>query len=412
MDTITLKEYDSLFVKERRDAKHNIISQDDADALLSILRDGESIFKWGYKRITAQHWVGVISLKDLTIEILPKLASYCDTDQLRNVLTRMLLVSHQMPNSKEVPGNIQTQKNSLIEILISTFLGALEKYILGGLQHSYQKISKNINYLKGKILINKQFSKNILKPDKFWCRFSKFTSDNPINQFFKLCLRSMFEVTAVLQNKKRIECMLPLFEEMKNISKATALSNTVVFNSTNHRAEYAYQYGKLFLQNLYSTLNAGNIRMNSMLFDMNSLYETFIYKSAKAIYHSQIAYQQRGSYALVRDQDGRKYIALRPDLTLKRGTGKIDIIDTKWKIPSNFAKESDIYQMNTYSISIPGVDRVILLYPFANSNNIVGDYHFADKNGNERKLNIRTIDLLKCLNWTSFLYELEIALTN
>ena len=72
MDTITLKEYDSLFVKERRDAKHNIISQDDADALLSILRDGESIFKWGYKRITAQHWVGVISLKDLTIEILPK----------------------------------------------------------------------------------------------------------------------------------------------------------------------------------------------------------------------------------------------------------------------------------------------------------------------------------------------------
>ena len=140
MDTIIIKEYDQLQIRDKRDVVHNVISKEDALALQSIIMDDEPVFKWGYKKLVAQHWVGTISLKNLNIEILPKLYGYVSTDELRMVLMRMITVSHQNPSVREMPGMVQMQKNSLIEMLIDTFLSSLEKYVKEGLQHSYRKI--------------------------------------------------------------------------------------------------------------------------------------------------------------------------------------------------------------------------------------------------------------------------------
>ena len=104
MDTIIIKEFDELHIKEKRDINKNVISKEDAIALQSIIIDTEPIFKWGFKKLTAQHWVGTISLKNLNIEILPKLYGSVSEEQLRAVLTRMILVSHQQPAARKIPG--------------------------------------------------------------------------------------------------------------------------------------------------------------------------------------------------------------------------------------------------------------------------------------------------------------------
>lgn len=140
-----LKEYDQLYIRDKRDISHHVISKEDAIALQSAIMDEEPVFKWGYKKLTAQHWVGTVSLRDLNIEILPKLYGSVSEEELRRVLTRMLLISHQRPSVREIPGVSQVCKNSLIEVLIDAFLTALEKYTQEGLNHSYKKIDKNIN---------------------------------------------------------------------------------------------------------------------------------------------------------------------------------------------------------------------------------------------------------------------------
>lgn len=407
IDTIVIKEYDQLQIRDRRDIEHKVISKEDALALQSIIMDDEPVFKWGYKKLVAQHWVGTISLKDLNIEILPKLYGYVSTDDLRTVLMRMISISHHAPSVREMPGMVRMKKNSLIEMLIDTFLNSLEKYVQEGLQHSYKKIDNNINGVKGRILFGKQFSRNLLEPTKFWCRFSKFTADNDINRFMKLCLNQMYKVSNDEQNKKRIKYFLPLFDDITTVSKEKALSRPVVFNSTNKRAEEAYKYGILFLTNIFSTLSAGNTFISMMLFNMNDLYELFVYRVTKIIFGKNSIYQLRGNYLLKSDADERKYVGLRPDITIKKETGKLDIVDTKWKIPKNFAKEADTYQMNAYSSSIKNVDRVILLYPYTANSSIVGDYNFISLGGIKRKLNIRTIDLMKVLDWKIFLKEFE-----
>lgn len=407
IDTIIIKEYDQLHIKDKRDIEHNTISKEDAFALQSIIMDDEPVFKCGYKKLIAQHWVGTISLKNLNIEILPKLYGYVSMGDLRIVLMRMITIAHQNPSVREMPGRVKMQKNSLMEMLIDTYLNSLEKYVKEGLQHSYKKINQNISHVKGRILFSKQFSKNILNPTKFWCRFSKFTDDNEINQFMKLCLVEMNRVSRDSQNKRRIKYLLPIFYDIATVKKEKAIAKTIVFNSTNHRAEEAYGYGILFLNNIFSTLSAGNTSISMMLFNMNDIYELFIYRVSRIVFGRNSIYQMRGNYLLERKSDSKRFIGLRPDIIIKKDSGKLDIIDTKWKIPKNFAKESDTYQMNAYSSGINNVERIILLYPFVTKAEIVDDYNFLDVNGIKRPLCIRTIDLMLVLDWKCFLDEFK-----
>ncbi len=407
METIVLKEYGQLHIKDKRDAIHNVISKEDALALQTVIMDEEPVFKWGYKKLTAQHWVGTISLKNLTIEILPKLYGYVSTDDLRAALIRMIIISHQNPSAREIPGMARMKKDSLMEMLIDTYLNLLEKYVREGLQHSYNKIEKNMNRVKGRILFGKQFSKNALDPTKFWCMYSKFTEDNDINKFMKLCLCQMNKMSRDGQNRRRIKYLLPVFDDIPLIRQEKALAKPIIFHSTNHRAEEAYKYALLFLTNIFSTISAGNTPICMMLFNMNDLYELFVYRVSRIVFGNKVTYQMRGSYLLERDSDSKKYVRLRPDITIKNTDGKLDIVDTKWKIPKNFVKESDAYQMNAYSSSIQKVDRVFLLYPYVEKRDIVGNYSFIDLNGRKRALTIRTVDLMLVLDWKKFVKAFE-----
>ena len=100
--------------------------------------------------------------------------------------------------------------------------------------------------------------------------------------------------------------------------------------------------------------------------------------------------------------------SLRPDLTLRISENEQWIIDTKWKLPGRFAKESDVYQMNAYSTGIPDVKKVVLLYPKVSKiDYLSGYYTLLSYSDSPRLLEIRMLDLLHCLNWNDFLKEFK-----
>ncbi|MEE1163574.1 MAG: hypothetical protein UHU21_07760 [Lachnospiraceae bacterium] len=95
---------------------------------------------------------------------------------------------------------------------------------------------------------------------------------------------------------------------------------------------------------------------------------------------------------------------MKKGLTLKVSDDEQWIIDTKWKLPGRFAKESDVYQMNAYSTGIKNVSKVILLYPrVSRSDHLVGYYTLLSSVGGPRPLEIKLIDLMECLSWNEFL---------
>ena len=405
---LTICEYDKLYVRQNRNLKKKIISEKDAAYLQQIVIDNSPIFTFGNRCLVAQKWVGVVALPDYTIEILPKIFDEASAEKSRDVLVRMLLVAHLSTNIRQIPAALSMKKQSLMEMLIETFLVELQTYVDSGLQHDYKKVSQNIKKVKGKILFNQHINRNAWNPTHFFCRYSSYQEDTGLNQFFKACLLCMGETTNDIRNKKKIDELLSAFYYVSSITREEALNLNIEFTAINIRAEEAFKYGSMFLENIYATLNAGATKIYSMLFDMNLLYETFIYRAALTAYGNRVTYQRKDGYVVSRNSDDKKFICMRPDLTVKTNDGTEIIIDTKWKIPNKFAKESDIYQMNAYSTSSQRVSKVILLYPHLDSTvKMVGKYTFLLGTGKTRVLEIKTIDVTKVLVWNDFMTDLR-----
>ena len=401
---VSIKEYDKLHIRKERDLSKNVISLTDASYLQSVVVDNSPVFSFGNRCLIAQQYVGVIELPDFTIEILPKIYGKVDNDKLREVLIRMLLVTNQTSSIRQFKASVSLRKNSLSEIIIQSFLQELQSYVESGLQHEYKKIIGNIDKVKGQILFNQQFKRNILAPTRFYCRYSKYVADNQLNQFFKACLIAMYNVSRDAHNKYAIDYLLLFFDEIENVNVDKVIAFSIEFNSINERAHDAYKYGRMFLENLHATLNAGLTEVYTMMFDMEKLYELFVYRIAFMLLGSRVTYQKKGDFLISRNSDGKRFISLRPDLTIKMLNGKQCIVDTKWKLPGKFVKESDVYQMNAYSTGIKNVEKVILLYPhILRSDNLTGQYTILTNDGYLRLLEIRFIDLIQCLDWKTFL---------
>ena len=405
---LSIREYEKIHIRSERNLDRNIISFSDAYYLQRVVVDNSPVFSVGNRCLVAQHYVGVIELPDYTIEILPKIYGEVDGNKTRDVLIRMLMVANQTSSIRQFNAPVTVKKNSLVEIVIFSFLKELEKYLDTGMQHDYIKVTNNINKVKGRILFNQQLNKNVLEPTKFYCRYSKYEADNQLNRFFRACLVQMARVSRDVNNQKLIADLLLSFEEISAVSSDAALAYRIEFNSINARARDAHRLGYMFLKHLTATMSAGMNQMYTMIFDMNQLYELFVYRVASIVFGKKVTYQKKGDYMVTRQSDGKRFVSLRPDLTIKHGSDECWIVDTKWKMPNRFAKESDVYQMNAYSSSIPNVSKVVILYPRLNqTESIVGEYIFLDSLGTRRKLDIKTIDLLECLNWNQFIIDFK-----
>ena len=402
--TISIREYDKLHIRPDRDLERNIISTSDAVYLQSVVIDNSPVFSFGNRCLIAQQYVGVIEMPDFSIEILPKIYGEVDEEKLRDVLIRMLLVAHQTNSIRQFKASVAARKNSLAEIVIQSFLNEVQKYVDSGFQHEYRKLSQNIDKVKGQIVFSQQLRRNVLAPTRFYCRYSKYIDDNELNQFLKACLREMARVTRDVQNRRTIDDLLPSFEGISDVAPEIVLGFRIEFTSINIRVKEAYTYGRMFLENLHATMSAGTTQVYTMLFNMDQLYELFVYRVASIVFGNRVTYQKMGNYMVSRDSDGKKFVSLRPDLTLKVSDDEQWIIDTKWKMPGRFAKESDVYQMNAYSTGIKNVSKVILLYPrVSRSDHLVGYYTLLSSVGGPRPLEIKLIDLMECLSWNEFL---------
>lgn len=410
---VSMREYDRLRIREKRDLERMTISREDAECLRLLVLDDFPVFGMGNRCLIAQQYVGVIELPDFAIEIMPKIYGEVSYESLREVLMRMLLVSNQTSSVRKLQSSVSVVKSSFAEMLIETFLNSMKSYATDGLLHDYQKRSRNLDKVKGRILFNRQVSKNILNPTRFYCRYSSYEFDTEINRFLACALRHARNMSHDQHNVAAIDGLSLVFDGVSEVSRDAALGYNIEFNSVNERASDAYLLGRLILESMAATTTAGGVEMFTMLFDMNLLYERFMYRVCRLIYGRKVTYQKRGVYLVRRASDGRKLIRLRPDLTLSTLDGSW-VLDTKWKTPRGFAKESDVYQMNAYATGIRNVRRVVLLYPKVSSTSrMVGEYTLVkNEEVSGCQLDIRVIDLALCLNWYEFLDSVERAIGN
>ena len=394
-----LKEFEYLQYKDN--TKDNFIKKDIFDSLEKFVLENEKTAQYlkittknGFgKVLQTQNYVGVIQTKDgTTIEILPKIKN-ATTEKSKDILIKMLKTLKNSPFKNLSVANLKSSKIPLFEIFISMFLEELTVLVRNGIKSDYISKEENLKFLKGKLKISEQIKYNTIHKERFFVQYEEFISNRVENRLIKTTLQFLYNKSKLNKNQQRIREFLFVFDEIEISHNIKTDFSKIKLNRQMKDYEQVLLWCKTFLfENSFSPYKGNDIAF-ALLFDMNLLFESFVYSYLKKSSNFQdIKSQDRTHHLAYENGIGR--FRLKPDIVINGG--KI-IADTKWKILSedkayNGVLQDDMYQLYAYGTKYNNCEKIYLIYPFdeliiKNSYN-----YFKNK---ELKLDILFFDVYK-----------------
>lgn len=366
-------------------------------------------FKQGKHVVMATSYVGVIRIGKTTIEILPKVDKDGDKRLAAQLAAKNLLYllsyTRKLSIKESDIARLTEKPSEFFEILIYLFARNLWGLIKKGMYKEYVAEEEYAGFLKGKWLISQQLIQRPTTKHSFYVSHDEFTEDNPFNRIFKYAVILLQKLSNNPRNQQLLlELSFALNDiEFEIITKEHFARLNV--NRLNRQYLPVLELARLFILNSSLQMTANNIETFSFVFDMNRLFEEFVYeflrRHRKEILPDELKdceiKAQYGNKYLVYSQDGKQEVfKLQPDIVfIKRSDRSIPlIIDTKYKLLDTQDKrlgisQADMYQMFAYAKKYQCC-RVIMLYPHRTG---IEEKSFKfDENG-ERYVDIRTLDI-------------------
>ncbi|MBZ9778447.1 McrC family protein [Psychroflexus sp. CAK8W] len=328
-------------------------------------RNGNKFFTGIRDGVKFQNYVGVIQIGGLTIEILPKadqkkITHKEEYDHWHKVLLDMLRICRRIQISSVSEASLKRRYNSILDLYFETYLDELENLIHTGLIKKYRKQSGNLNALKGRIEFSKNIQKNLIHKERFYTHHQVYDYDHLINQILLEGLNVLSIISSNPILKDRISRITSLFPEVKKLKvQPTHFRN---LKQTRKTAPYAkaIQIARMILLNYSPDIIRGQENMLTLLFDMNKLWEEYIYRMLIRVKADDITVSFQNSQAFWEQR------TIRPDLVItKKGSSETFIIDTKWKVLDTHnpkPSDDDLKQMYAYNLYW-NAKRSMLLYP-------------------------------------------------
>ena len=314
-------------------------------------------FTIGHNGIVFKSYVGVIQVGGLTIEILPKADKKADADKnlWQSVLLNMLKVCKRIRVESVSETQLKKRHHSILDVYFEMYLAEIERLVNKGLIKRYQKNQSNQNALKGKLLFAKNIQQNLVHRERFYCEHQVYDRNHLLHQILYKGLRILktFVNDAL---KDRLNRLLFEFQEIENIEISEKHFRKIVFDRKNSDYQKAFDIAKIIILNYSPSLNYGSENLLTLLFDMNALWEEYIFR---------ILQKHKKNEEKVSRQDSKKFWknkCIRPDIILQIGQ-KTFVIDTKWKIiETNNPSDEDLKQMFVYNLHWDA-EKALLLYP-------------------------------------------------
>lgn len=339
--------------------------------------DALEFMRIGYKRnvgevITIKNYVGLIQMKNgFQVQILPKIDFGGEEDagnaQTKQVFLKMLRSMKDFPSKVFNNANLKADKMNLYEIFINMYLQEVRQLVKHGIKSNYVRQEDNLKYFKGKLLVSQHIRANLAHKERFYVAFEEFHQNRAENRLVKATLEKLQKLTSSAENSKEIRQLLTAFEMVESSTNYEKDVSQIVINRNTKDYEMLMQWSKVFLMNKSFSTFTGSTTSRSLLFPMESVYESYVAQQMKKIFCPdgwEVSSQDKGHYLFV---EPKKQFALRPDIVVKRGNRTI-IMDTKWKnLIDNERKnygisQSDMYQMYAYSKKYE-TPEIWLLYP-------------------------------------------------
>jgi len=346
-----------------------------------------------YKGIQFNNYVGVIQVAGVTIEILPKAdreknKSKTDKDIWQGILLNMLRVCKKVKVDKVSEASLKKRYNSILEVYYEMYVKELENLVKNGLIKKYNRIESNQLALKGRLAFSKHLQKNVIHKERFYIEHQIYNHNHLLHQ---ILLKGLFALeslspTTLINRVKRLQLSFNDFDKVEitnsHFSKLTLNRKTVPYSK-------ALDIAKMLILNYSPSLNSGQDNMLTLLFDMNLLWEEYIYRILNK-------YKPTGYF--VSYQNKKKFWeskVIKPDIVINDNNENTFIIDTKWKvIEATKPSDNDLKQIFAYNLRWQA-EKSILLYPKTNQKDSkFGTYHYKSNDKSENKCKLGFVSVV------------------
>lgn len=321
----------------------------------------DQFFSLVHNGVKFSSYVGVLRVGDLQIEILPKADKLTDIDadkgKWHEALVYMLRECRFVKLSRIANASLLLQHASILDLFIEVFLAETEELCHQGLIKRYQQKEENHFKYKGKILFNEQIKHNIIHQERMYSRYQSYDANHLVNQILFCALKIIPFITNTRQLLDRCTQLLLFYPPVDEIRITHKHFDRIVLDRKTRRYQLALEIARLLLLNYSQDFKGGSNNVLSLLFDMNELFEEFIYRQLvklQAIHHISVKRQQSRRFWEQR--------SIRPDILVEI-EGQRLVLDTKWKVlEQNTPSDADLKQMYAYN-HLFKAKHSILIYP-------------------------------------------------
>lgn len=345
-------------------------NRDEEKNYYSLINDG----------VKFKHYVGVLNVGGLQIEVLPKTDNSIDnsTGTWRKHLITMLRTVYKLQAQSPTNAHQQLKNSSVLDVFLQRFLEEVEKLLHLGLIKTYRKETGNRNSLKGKIAWSKHLTKNVVHKERFYVTYTTYDRNHIMNC---VLLKTMKVIPCITRNSyiaNRAKTLAFEFPELIDFNVTDNTFATMSFDRKSEGYHDAISIAKLILLNYMPDSKKQSHNVIALMFDMNKLWEEYVYVMLK---HHLTDYRVTAQ-ELKELWSGNGYTkSIKPDLIINKGSIGY-ILDTKWKLPKGTPADADLHQLYTY-LKFFKAEKVALVYPATSHNEEIKNGRFVEGTGTD-----------------------------
>lgn len=355
--------------------------------------------------VKANSYVGVIKYKNTQFEILPKLIANIDNKDVKSIedekireqilknLIFMLSYTKELNIKTSNSAKLAKTKNPFLEVLIREYANSLFDCLKRLTPKNYIREEDNLNFLRGKLKFNENIRYNCVNKAKFYCEYYEFSENCILNQLFYFVSTCLYSISQDSKNKTILKTIIDYFCDIKLVKFDTYKCNKIKLSRQQQMFEKPFKLAKMFVENSSIDLSKNKFENVTLVWDMNKLFEEFIYQ----VIRRKIEVVSAKAQAQKRLLDKKNRIT-KADIIVETDKEKI-IIDTKYKKLLSFddVSNADLYQVGMYCVIHDEESlkpRAILLYPKYPGCKYIGEAP-QEYTNTKYSVSIKSIDLMK-----------------